>query len=145
VEQCNDTTQEIQAQGGPEAACDDAAEIGEGQAVALVGGTSLKIPLRVWNRRNAMVISFKVGNAGFFAISPIRGRTVSVPLGQAPALDARATEFTLGIGRTAAGAAPYLRTPRTCPSTRKWRSTLQYRTHNAGLTTLRTTARCAKR
>jgi hypothetical protein len=143
VEQCNKSGQEIEQAGGPEKACSKDAEIGSGEAVALVGGNPLKIPLRVWNRRNAMIINFQVGDSGFFAISPIRGRTITVSLSQAPALDARATEFTLGIGRTPNGEDPYFRTPRTC--SRSWKSSLTYRTFQGGNTTLKDTTRCSKR
>ena len=143
VEQCNKTTEEIQQEQGPGNACPDDSEIGAGEAVATVGGNPLTIPIKVYNRRNAMLMSFQVGDSGFMAISPIRGRTITVPLGQASALDARVTEFTLGIGRTANGEDPYYRTPRTC--SRSWKSSLTYRTFQGGNTTLRDTTSCKKR
>jgi hypothetical protein len=142
---CTKTPQQIESEGGPEKACSDDSVIGEGEATAVVGGTPLKIPLRVWNRRNAMIIQFQIGTTGFFSIAPIEGRTISVPLDRAPALDAKATAFSLEIERQPAGEDPYLRTPRVCPGSRKWRSQLEYRTFQGGTTTLRDTVSCKKR
>jgi hypothetical protein len=144
VEQCNDTKAQIQQQEGPENACTDDAEVGAGVATALVGGTSVDIPMRVWNRRNALLISFKVGDAGFFAISPIEGRRIMIPLGQASAIDARVTAFGLRLDRSGTAAKPYIRTPRTCPSSRKLSSSLQAGVFQAGFKTLRATTRCSR-
>ena len=145
VARCSKTPQQIEAEGGPAKACPEESAIGEGEATAVVGGNPLKIPLRVWNRRNAMIINFQIGDTGFFAIAPIEGRTISVPLNQAPALDAKATGFSLTIERQPAGEDPYLRAPRVCPGSRKWRSQLEYRTFQGGTTTLRDTVSCKRR
>ena len=105
VEQCNASKEEIQQQGGPEKACPEDSKVGGGTAKALVGENELEIPLTIYNRKSAFLVSFQIGS-GFFSISPISGRTITIPLGSAAEIGARATEFTLGTNRFGTRARP---------------------------------------
>jgi hypothetical protein len=69
---------------------------------------------------------------------------MTISLGLTPQLNARIVAFELSIPKAGTARKPYVRTPATCPSSRKLTATIAARENGAGTATTRDTTVCRR-
>jgi hypothetical protein len=148
VTRCTATVEEIEAnEGGVAGACPAGSKIGTGKGTAYLGDNPdpVVFDLGLYNRKNGMTVDIMLnGQTAFFATATIAGRRLTIPLSLTPGLNARITAFELDVARKGTARKPYLRTPATCPASRKLSSSIAARENGAGSVTTKDTTACRR-
>lgn len=148
VARCTASDQEIQDNpGGVAAACPAASKIGTGKGTAYLGDAPdpLVFDLGIYNRKGGMILDIMLGGkTAFFAAPSIAGRKLTIPLSQTPSLNARITAFEFSVAKKGKARKPYLRTPATCPASKKLTATIAARENGAGTATTKDTTACRR-
>ena len=117
--QCTATDDVLAAQGA-EAACPPASRVGKGRAEGVLNGTTVRFDLGVYAVRGSLFFAGERDGVplkqGFFGVASGRRLALTVPTSNgaiAPTL------FEARIPAAATGTA-WLRTPKRCPTTRRW-------------------------
>ena len=133
---------------GVQGACPAASKIGTGKGTAYLGDAPdpIVFDLGLYNRKGGMILDIMLGGKTAFIAAPtIAGRKLTIPLSQTPSLNARITAFELSVGRKGTARKPYLRTPGTCPASKKLTASLAARENGAGTVTTKDTTACRRR
>ena len=142
------TDEEVQqAENGISDVCPAASKVGTGKGTAYLGDNPdpITFDLGLYNRAGGMVLDIVLnGKTAFWAAPTIVGRKLTIPLTQTPSLNARITAFELAVSRKGTRRRPYLRTPATCPRSRKLAASLAARENGAGTETTRDTTACRR-
>ena len=148
VKRCNATDQEIENnEQGVAGACPAASKVGTGKGTAYLGDGAEPIvfDLGLYNRKGGMILDIMLaGKTAFFAAPSIVGRKMTIPLSQTPSLNARITAFELTVSKKGTARKPYLRTPATCPKSKKLSASLAARENGAGTVTTKDTTTCRR-
>jgi transglutaminase-like putative cysteine protease len=136
-----------QAENGVQDLCPAASKIGTGKGTAYLGDAPdpITFDLGLYNRAGGMVLDILLNDkTAFWAAPTLAGRKLTIPLTQTPDLNARITAFEIAISRKGTARRPYLRTPASCPRSRKHAASLAARENGAGTVTTRDTTACRR-
>ena len=148
VERCTASEEEVESnEQGVAGVCPAASKVGTGKGTAFLGDGAEPIvfDLGLYNRKGGMLLDIMLaGKTAFYAAPTIVGRKMTIPLSQTPSLNARITAFELTVSKKGTKRKPYLRTPATCPSSKKLSASLAARENGAGTVTTRDTTTCRR-
>jgi hypothetical protein len=127
--------------------CPAQSKVGTGKGTAYLGDAAdpITFDLGVYNVAGGAIIDIMLNDkTAFYSVAKISGRKMTVPLDQTPSLNSRITAFELSIKKAGGARQPYVRTPATCPKSRKLSASMAAREHNAGTVTTKDTTACTK-
>lgn len=130
--------------GGYGSVCVPETKVGTGRGSATINGTAAKFTLNFYNAAKRMYVDLKVGNAVLYTSTySINANKLVFDLGLAPKIKAKVTTFSIKIAKKGTAAEPYIRTPATCPSSRRLTASVISRAGGRSQT-IRTTVPCSK-
>lgn len=148
VARCSFTDAQLEAApNGVSDVCPAASKLGTGTGTAFLGDGKdpVVFDLGLYNHAGGAVLDISLGGKTAFSAFPtISGRSMTIPLTQTPSLKARITAFTLSVAKKGKASKPYLRTPATCPKSKKLTATVAARENGAGSVTTKDTTTCRR-
>lgn len=125
---CTLTDQQIKDGGGPAKACPPGSKVGTGTADVLLGGNPATFGIQMFNAPSGgkpyLLLDLQLnGSSAYTVAGTLKGSTLDFALTLAESIDARTQHIAFTIKAAGKGKKAYLRTPATCPSTGKLKTT----------------------
>jgi hypothetical protein len=132
--------------GGAEKACPASSQLGTGLAEVMLGDNETTFDITIWNQQTGPLIELSVnGEPAFTSPGQVSGNKITWPLRLAEQVQAKTKSFGLEFVKRGTAKKPYLRTPSTCPKSKRWKGALSATVSGGGTIKLPAGARCTKR
>ena len=131
--------------GGAEKACPADSQVGAGLAEVMLGDNKTKLDITAWNQQAGPTLELSInGKPAFTTPGKVSGNRITWSLGLAERLQAKTESFGLGFDKLGTAKKPYLRTPSSCPSGKRWKGGLMADVSGGGTIKLSTSTRCTR-